>query len=211
MTDATYGSTQPLADAWAETAVMPAALQFKPAKAGMLAFLLSEVAFFSTLITTYIVFLRETQTASPSPAEVFHLPLVLAATACLLSSSVTIHFAEHGLRHGRRGQFLALWGLTIILGAAFLIGTANEWAELIGTYGLTIGRNLFGSTYFTLVGFHAAHVTVGLFILSIVWLLAWRRQVTEEHSTAAEVVSWYWHFVDVVWIVVFSLVYLIGR
>src|SRR3954463_9960428 len=103
MTDSTYGSTQPLAEACAETPVVPSALRFNPAKAGMLAFLLSEFAFFSTLITTYIVFLRETKASDPAPAEVFHLPLVLAATACLLLSSITVHFAEHGLRHGRRG------------------------------------------------------------------------------------------------------------
>ena len=191
--------------------VPPAAYRLLPAEAGMLAFLLSEVAFFSTLITTYIVFLQTTKTSDPSPAQVFHLPMVLAATACLLSSSVTIHFAEQGLRRGHRGQFLGLWGLTILLGALFLIGTAIEWADLIGHWGLTISRNLFGSTYFTLVGFHAAHVTVGLIILSSVFFLGWRRQITEQNPTGAEVVSWYWHFVDGVWIIVFSLVYLIGR
>jgi cytochrome c oxidase subunit 3 len=189
----------------------PTAVQLNPIKVGMLAFLLSEVAFFSTLITTYIVFLRQTKESNPSPNEVFRLPLVLLATACLLSSSITIHFAEHGLKQGRRGQFLALWGLTIALGALFLVGTATEWIDLIGTHGLTIGRNLFGSTYFTLVGFHAAHVTVGLIVLSIVFVLASRRQITQENPIAVEVVSWYWHFVDGVWIVVFSLVYLIGR
>ncbi len=189
----------------------PSAYRLLPAQAGMLAFLLSEVAFFSTLITTYIVFLRESKDGSPSPSEVFQLPLVLAATVCLLSSSVTIHFAEHGIRHGRRGQFLALWGLTIVLGVLFLVGTASEWADLIGRHGLTISRNLFGSTYFTLVGFHAAHVTVGLIILSIVFVQAWRRQITQQNPMVVEVVSWYWHFVDAVWIAVFSLVYLIGR
>jgi cytochrome c oxidase subunit III len=211
MQNSTYGSTQPLADAWAEIEVAPNELRYNPVKVGMLAFLLSEVAFFSTLITTYVVFLRETKGSDPSPAEVFHLPLVLAGTACLLASSVTIHFAEHGLRGGNRGKFLALWGLTIVLGVLFLLGTAKEWYELIEDRGLTISRNLFGSTYFTLVGFHATHVTVGLIILSIVWILAWRRQVSAEHATGVEVVSWYWHFVDGVWILVFSLVYVIGR
>jgi cytochrome c oxidase subunit III len=180
-------------------------------KVGMLAFLLSEVAFFSTLITTYIVFLRETKVADPSPAEVFHLPLVLIGTACLLSSSVTIHLAEGAMRRGNRSGFLGLWGLTILLGAAFLVCTGIEWHDLIWNYQLTIGRNLFGSTYFTLVGFHALHVTIGLILLSSVFLLAVRRQISAENFTGAEVISWYWHFVDGVWIVVFSLVYLIGR
>jgi cytochrome c oxidase subunit III len=207
----TYGSTQPLADAWAETKVVPDELRFNPVKVGMLAFLLSEVAFFSTLITTYIVFLRETKDSIPSPADVFNLPWVLAGTACLLASSVTIHFAEHGLRSGNRDKFLGLWGLTIVLGMLFLLGTAKEWYELIFDHGLTISRNLFGSSYFTLVGFHATHVTVGLIILSIIWVLGWRRKISPEHATGAEVVSWYWHFVDGVWVLVFTLVYLIGR
>lgn len=189
----------------------PSALLANHAKVGMLAFLLSEVAFFSTLITTYVVFLGETKTSDPSPATVFHLPLVLIATACLLSSSVTIHFAEAAMHVGRRSGFLGWQGLTILLGATFLACTAKEWHELISTYGLTISRNMFGSAYFTLVGFHALHVTVGLVLLSIVWILGWRRKITEQNATGMEVISWYWHFVDGVWVVVVTLVYFIGR
>ncbi len=188
----------------------PSASRWLPEQAGMLAFLLSEVAFFSTLITTYIVFLRETKDSVPSPAQVFHLPLVLVGTACLFTSSATVHFAERAAHGGRRGAFLGFWGLTILLGATFLACTAKEWSELIGRYGLTISRNLFGSSYFTLVGFHAAHVTVGLIVLSIVFVLAWRRKITADNPVGVQVVSWYWHFVDGVWVVVFSLVYLIG-
>src|SRR5262245_57811266 len=189
------------------------ALLASPTKVGMLAFLLSEVAFFSALISTYVVFLRETKTSEPGPATVFadDMPLVLAATICLLASSVTIHLAERAMRRGSRESFLGFWGLTILLGATFLACTGKEWYRLINHFGLTISRNMFGSTFFTLVGFHAAHVTVGLVILSVIWLLAWRRDVSADNPTAVEVVSWYWHFVDGVWIVVFSLVYLIGR
>jgi cytochrome c oxidase subunit III len=189
----------------------PAPIHLSPAKVGMLAFLLSEVAFFSTLITTYVVFLRETKDSVPSPKEVFHLPLVLAGTACLLSSSVTVHLADRAFGRGRRSAFLGWWLMTIVLGATFLICTGKEWHELIYKDGLTIARNLFGSTYFTLVGFHALHVTIGLIILSIVWLLACQRKLTEQNHDSIEIVSWYWHFVDGVWVVVFSLVYLIGR
>jgi cytochrome c oxidase subunit 3/cytochrome o ubiquinol oxidase subunit 3 len=202
-------ATATLGGAAAGTPTKP--LHLNTAKVGMLAFLVSEVAFFSALITTYIVFLRETKNASPSPAEVFHLPLVLVATACLLSSSVTVHFAERAFGRGNRAGFLGWWGLTILLGATFLACTGKEWYGLIVHDGVTISRNLFGSTYFTLVGFHAAHVTVGLTILTIFWVLAWRRKLTEANHTGVEIVSWYWHFVDGVWIVVFSLVYLIGR
>jgi cytochrome c oxidase subunit 3/cytochrome o ubiquinol oxidase subunit 3 len=136
---------------------------------------------------------------------------VLVGTACLLSSSLTIHLAEAAMRKSNRFGFLFLWGLTILLGVAFLVCTGKEWHELIWDDGLTISRNLFGSTYFTLVGFHALHVTIGLILLTTVFCLAWRRALSEHDHTAAEVISWYWHFVDGVWIVVFSLVYLIGR
>jgi len=185
-----------------------------PAKAGMLAFLLSEVAFFSALISTYIVFLRDSKAVDPGPAQAFKgdMPLMWAATICLLASSVTIHLAEGALRRGGRESFLGFWGLTILLGATFLACTTKEWYRLIHLFPipLTISVNMFGSTFFTLVGFHAAHVTVGLIILSIIWLLAWRRDVSAQNPTAVEVVSWYWHFVDGVWVVVFSLVYLVS-
>ncbi len=188
----------------------PTAYRLPPTQVGMLAFLLSEVAFFSTLITTYIVFLRETTNSHPSPAEVFHLPLVFTSTGCLLFSSVTIHFADRAFRRGHRAGFLSWWGMTILLGATFIACTAKEWGDLISKEGLTISRNMFGSTYFTLVGFHAAHVTIGLLVLLIVWILGWQRKLNEQSAAGVEVVSWYWHFVDVVWIVVFTLVYLIS-
>jgi cytochrome c oxidase subunit 3 len=182
-----------------------------PLKAGMLCFLLSEAAFFGTLIMTYVYFLHATTHGDPKPSQVFRLPLVLAASACLFSSSLTIHLAEKGLRRHAMQSFLRWWGLTILLGVLFLVGTMFEWNDLIGKWGLTISPNLFGTTYFTLVGFHALHVTVGLIVMSILFGLAWQRQITTQNQTAVEVVAWYWHFVDGVWAVVFTLVYIIGR
>jgi len=157
-----------------------------PVKVGMLTFLGSEAAFFGTLIMTYVYFLRQTIHGEPNPSQVFRLPTVLAASACLFSSSATIYMAEKALRRNSRQTFLGWWGLTI-------------------------SRNLFGSTYFTLVGFHALHVTIGVIVMSLVFGLAWRRQITEQNETGVEVVSWYWHFVDGVWAVVFTLVYVVGR
>jgi cytochrome c oxidase subunit 3/cytochrome o ubiquinol oxidase subunit 3 len=101
-----------------------------------------------------------------------------------------------------------LWAATIGLGLLFLGGTATEWADLIGKHGLTISTNLFGSTYFTLVGFHAAHVTAGILVLAVCLAVGLRDRLRGE---AVTVVSWYWHFVDGVWLVVFTLVYLVGR
>ena len=132
---------------------------------GMLAFLLSEVAVFGTLIMAYVAFLGRDPTG-PKPGEVLSLRLVIFTTICLLSSSVTIHFAEAALKKDRQSQFCLLWAATIVLGVVFLAGTAYEWLELIHEHHLTISRNLFGTSFYTLVGFHAAHVTGGVIIMS---------------------------------------------
>jgi cytochrome c oxidase subunit 3/cytochrome o ubiquinol oxidase subunit 3 len=181
---------------------------------GMIAFLVSEATFFSTLIMVYITYTgADTQPGGrggPTPAEVLSLGLVVGTTICLLSSSATIHFAERALRQGGEADFRFWWTVTIVLGIVFLAGTAYEWRELIAR-GLTVQRNLFGTTYYTLVGFHGAHVTVGVLVMLIVLGLALRRQVTAGNPHGVELVSWYWHFVDGVWIVVFTVVYLVGR
>jgi cytochrome c oxidase subunit III len=182
-----------------------------PIKVGMLTFLASEAAFFGTLIMTYVYFLRQTTHGEPNPSQVFRLPMVLAASACLFSSSATIYAAENALHRDRRQAFLGWWGITIVLGVLFLLGTMLEWNDLIRKWGLTISRNMFGTTYFTLVGFHALHVTVGLIVMGIVFGLSWRRQMAGYDESCVQVVSWYWHFVDGVWAVVFTLVYVVGR
>ena len=182
-------------------------------QAGMLVFLTSEVAFFGTLIMAYVFFLRQSSQGEPNPSQVFYWPrlwVTVFFSVCLFSSSLTVHIAGKAIRQSQQ-RFLAWWGLTIVLGILFLVGTGLEWRELIHKWGLTIDRNMFGTTYFTLVGFHALHVSVGVIVMSIVLGLAWRRQITERNATSVEVVSWYWHFVDGVWAVVFTLVYLAGR
>lgn len=180
-------------------------------KIGMAAFLASEVAFFGTLIMAYVYFLRLTTHGEPNPRQVFRLPLVLAASVCLFSSSATIYLAERALARNALRAFQVWLGMTISLGAIFLVGTALEWRELIGRWGLTVNRNLFGTTYFTLVGFHALHVTAGLIVMAVLLGLAWQRHVTVRNQESVEAVSWYWHFVDGVWVVVFTLVYVVGR
>jgi cytochrome c oxidase subunit 3 len=185
-----------------------------PRQWGMIAFLLSEAAFFSTLVMVYLTYVgadaRPGGRGGPTPAEVLSLGLVIGTTICLLSSSATIHLAERALRQGGEAGFRLWWLVTIVLGIAFLAGTAYEWRELIRR-GLTLQRNLFGTTYYTLVGFHGLHVTVGVIVMLIVLVLAFARQVTPRHSHGVELVSWYWHFVDGVWVVVFTVVYVVGR
>lgn len=188
-----------------EAVVLP---RLEPAKAGMGCFLISEAAFFSSLIVTYLTFLEQSR---PIAAEVLHLPLTLVSTACLLSSSLTVHLAFQAFQAGRRSAFVRLWAATIGLGILFLVGTAIEWHGLIGGYGLWLNSNSFGSTYFTLVGFHAAHVTLGVLLLLTILGLVLRGNLLEMKSPGVELISWYWHFVDGVWVVVFSVVYLLGR
>lgn len=179
-------------------------VNLSPQQCGMLTFLLSEVAFFSTLIAVYVSYMGR-DVEGPTPA-VLSLGLVSVTTACLVASSATIHQAERSLRARAHSGFLGWWAATIVLGVVFLAGTAYEWKELIHRDGLTISRNLFGTTYYTLVGFHALHVTVGVLVMLTVLGLAWRRHVKD---VGVELVAWYWHFVDLVWLVVFTLVYLV--
>ena len=176
----------------------------------MIAFLASEAAIFSTLIVVYLTLIGRDR-VGPTPAEALSLQLVIGTTAVLLSSSGTVHVAERSLRCGLRRAFLIWWAITIALGVAFLVGTAFEWRELITQHHLTISRNLFGTGYYTVVGLHALHVTAGVIAMLVVFGLTMRRHVTNEHRTGAEMVSWYWHFVDAVWVVVFTVVYLVGR
>src|SRR5580704_15565268 len=165
-----------------------------PAQWGLAAFLVSEVALFGTLIVTYVFYLG-TDVIGPTPAEALTLPLVLCTTACLLASSGTAAVAEEALRRGNQDGFVRWWLATIFLGVVFLAGTAYEWYGLIVDHGLTISRNLFGTTYYTLVGLHAFHVTGGVTIMLIVLGLALRRQLTTANRDAVGLVSWYWHFV----------------
>ena len=181
-----------------------------PGQWGILSFLVSEVALFGTLIVVYVFYLGK-DVVGPTPRVALSLALVVGTTICLLSSSVTIHLAGKTLERGNQGGFLLWWAATIGLGVVFLLGTAYEWYGLIYHYGLTISRNLFGTTYYTLVGLHALHVSGGVTMMVIVLGLALSRQVTTANRSGVGLVSWYWHFVDAVWVVVFTVVYLVGR
>jgi cytochrome c oxidase subunit 3 len=175
---------------------------------GMYCLIAAETAIFTIFVIAYIFYIGKSATG-PQPRDVLHLPVFL--TICLLSSSLTIHFAVRLLRSGRVISFTLWWLLTIVLGAIFLGGTFREWHHLIYDEGLTIQSNLFGTTYYSLVGLHAFHVTVGLLALATVLIFAFRGDVTKHHAERAEVLSLYWHFVDVVWVVVFTIVYIVGR
>jgi cytochrome c oxidase subunit III len=124
---------------------------------------------------------------------------------------LTIHLAVRALRKAKTTAFGIWWCITLLLGSIFLVGTGIEWHRLIFEKGLTVSTNLFGTTYYSLVGLHAFHVTVGLIAISTVMILSWSGKVRPEHSERTDVFSMYWHFVDAVWVVVFTVVYVIGR
>jgi cytochrome c oxidase subunit III len=177
-------------------------------RVGMFCLILAEAAIFTIFVIAYIFYLGKSVTG-PTPQQVLEIPIF--NTICLLSSSLTIHLAERALEHGRMVPFKIFWFLTFALGAIFLGGTALEWHRLIYTSGLTISTNLFGTTYYSLVGLHAFHVIVGLLGLGLVMVLALASKVRQEHASRVGVFSLYWHFVDAVWVVVFTVVYIIGR
>jgi cytochrome c oxidase subunit III len=177
-------------------------------KVGMACLIIAESAIFTILVVAYLFYVGKSL-SGPTPREVLETPIFY--TVCLLSSSLTIHFAGRALERGQRAAFLLLWLLTIALGAFFLYGTGQEWHRLIYEHGLTISTNLFGTTYYSLVGLHAFHVTAGLIMLTIVLLFGLAGRVGREQSARIEVLSLYWHFVDAVWVVVFTVVYVLGR
>ena len=177
-------------------------------KVGMACLIIAESSIFTIFVVAYLFYVGKSLTG-PTPREVLETPIFF--TICLLSSSVTVHFASRALEHGKRGAFLGLWLLTIVLGGLFLFGTGLEWHELIYKHGLTISTNLFGTTYYSLVGLHGSHVIVGLIMLTIVLLFGLAGRVGPEQSARVDVLSMYWHFVDAVWVVVFTVVYILGR
>jgi cytochrome c oxidase subunit 3 len=177
-------------------------------KVAMAGLIVAESAIFTIFVVAYLFYLGKNVTG-PTPSEVLETPIFY--TICLLSSSLTIHLAAKSLERDYRRLFLALWLLTIGLGGLFLYGTAVEWHRLIYERGLTISTNLFGTTYYSLVGLHAFHVTAGLIMLSLVAIFGFIGRVGVDQSGRIEVLAMYWHFVDAVWVVVFTVVYVLGR
>ena len=177
-------------------------------RVGMCAVIAAEAAIFTIFVVAYLFYVGKSL-SGPMPRDVLSPPIFY--TVCLLSSSLTIHFAVKTLRRGNVGHFGAWWLLTITLGVLFLYGTVTEWRRMIYEDGLTINTNLFGTTYYSLVGLHGFHVVVGLVCLSAVMAFTLFGTVKQEHAERLDVLSLYWHFVDAVWIVVFTVVYVIGR
>jgi Heme/copper-type cytochrome/quinol oxidase, subunit 3 len=177
---------------------------------GMLLFITSEVMFFGGLFAAYF---SVRANAAQWPPEEFHetlkiLPLVGPATILLILSSFTCQFAVWAIRRDDRTAFIRNMTVTVALGITFLIMQATDYTAL-GADGMTLSSGTFGTTYYTLTGFHGAHVFGGVIMLSVVTYRGMAGQFSSKHHDAVEGASLYWHFVDVVWILLFSLLYLL--
>ena len=177
-------------------------------KVGMWCLITAESAIFSIFVVAYLYYAGKS-VSGPTPAQVLSVPWF--NSICLFSSSFTIVMAERAIAGGKNKLFGIWWLLTIALGGIFILGTAREWYRLIYVDGLTISTNLFGTTFYSLVGLHAFHVIVGLTGLSIIMIFTALGYVRQEHAPRIEVFALYWHFVDAVWVVVLSVVYFIAR
>jgi cytochrome c oxidase subunit III len=190
-------------------AATPAAWQLPSRRKAAVAWLIvTESAMFTIFVVAYLFYLGKSLTG-PSPAQVLETPII--STLCLLGSSVTIMWAAGAFRCAHTVRFRLWWTLTIGLAAVFLAKTATEWYRLITVHHLTIRTNVFGTTFYALVGLHATHVIVGVILLTLVLALSLTGKVRQAHAEHLEMVAWYWHFVDAVWVVVFTVVYVIGR
>jgi cytochrome c oxidase subunit III len=168
---------------------------------------IAESAMFTICVVAYLFYLGKSL-SGPTPHDVLELPIF--NTICLLSSSVTVHLAGVRLDRDDSRAFFVFWLITIALGVVFICGTALEWRKLIYEHGLTISTNLFGTTYYSLVGLHAFHVTVGLVLLTVVlWLIAAGR--LRRRSSRVDEMPVQRNHVDAVWVVVFTVVYVVGR
>jgi heme/copper-type cytochrome/quinol oxidase subunit 3 len=178
--------------------------RFPTAKLAVAVFIVSEAAFFAFLIFAYIYYAAAVH--GPGASTSLNPPRTLIFTICLLASSGTLWMAERRLAGASQDGFRLWLGVTIVLGAIFLLGQGMEYSGLIAKT-VTPERNLFGATFFTLTGFHGFHVFCGLISLAALLILASRRQFGAKERTGVGAVAMYWHFVDAVWIVIFSLVY----
>ena len=146
----------------------------------------------------------------PAPKDIINpwgLPLL--NTVLLVSSSVTLTLAHHALNKGQRGALKVCLGLTVLLGIAFLGFQAEEYIHAYQELGLTLGSGVYGATFFMLTGFHGAHVTIGTLILLVMLIRIVRGHFNAEHQFGFQAASWYWHFVDAVWVALFLFVYVL--
>jgi len=185
----------------------PTATGLENIKLAFWTFIGSETLFFGSLISTYMVY-KGASVAGPYPHEVLNIPLTSVSTFVLLMSSLAMVLALNAVHNGSRAGTLAWLMVVAVLGLMFLGFQAYEFTHFVHE-GLTIKTSVFGSSFFVLTGFHGAHVAVGVLWMLTLWILALRGKIGKEDALKVEIAGLYWHFVDVVWIAIFTLVYLI--
>ncbi len=176
-------------------------------KMAMWAFLGSECLLFGALISTYLLY-RGRSIVGPYPKDVYDIPFTSVSSFVLLMSSLTMVLALAAIQRRDERRF-RVWTLaTALLGSTFIAGQIYEFTTFVHE-GLTIHTNLFGSSFFVMTGFHGVHVTLGIVMLLALWGMSMRGQLPPEKSELVEITGLYWHFVDIVWIAIFTIVYLI--
>ncbi|HET9926263.1 MAG TPA: cytochrome c oxidase subunit 3 [Methylomirabilota bacterium] len=177
-------------------------------KMGMWAFLGSDCMFFGSLIGTYLAY-KGKSLSGPTPHDVFNIPLTSYSAALLLASSLTMVLALAALQHNRVKAATGWLLATALMGLHFVLNQVYEFTTFALHDGLTLSSSLFGSTFFVLTGFHGAHVTGGVIWLLLLVSLAMRGKLDARDYTKVEIAGLYWHFVDIVWIAIFTVIYLI--
>jgi heme/copper-type cytochrome/quinol oxidase subunit 3 len=176
-------------------------------KLAMWLFLASDCLLFGALISTYVLY-RGASLVGPYPSEVFDIPYTSVSSFVLLASSLTMVLALAAIQRGEMGR-MRVWLLaTALLGMTFVGGQVYEFTTFYRE-GLTLSTNLFGTTFYVLTGFHGTHVGVGVLMLLSLVAMSFTGRITPRDTMAVELVGLYWHFVDIVWIVIFTVVYLI--
>ena len=176
-------------------------------KVGFWTFIGSECLFFGTLISTYMVY-KGSSVEGPYPHEILNIPLTSVSTFVLLMSSLAMVLALDGVTRGSKKLSVTWLAVVILFGCLFLGFQVYEFTHFVHE-GLTIPRSVFGSSFFVLTGFHGAHVTAGVIWMTFLLVLALRGRLPPARALSVEIAGLYWHFVDIVWIVIFTLIYLI--
>jgi heme/copper-type cytochrome/quinol oxidase subunit 3 len=177
-------------------------------KVAMWSFLGSECLLFGALISTYLLFKGQDEPGQISPVDVFDIPFTSVSSFVLLMSSLTMVLALAAIQRGDHRRTRVWLLTTALLGASFVAGQAYEFTVFVRE-GMNLRVNLFSSSFFVLTGFHGAHVTIGVLMLLSLYSLSLRGKLPQSKAETVELVGLYWHFVDIVWIVIFTLVYLI--
>jgi len=175
----------------------------------MWAFLGSDCLLFGSLISTYMIYRGKSVTQPINPRHVFNIPYTSVSAFVLLMSSLAMVLALAAIQRGDVHRMRVWLVATACLGMVFLGGQFYEFTNFATEKGLTIGGNIFGTTFFVLTGFHGTHVTVGVIWLLCVVAASYKGRIKQQNSLDVEIAGLYWHFVDIVWIVIFTLVYLV--